>query len=467
MLFDSDSQSFARILCLGSENAACRRLAARHGWFVATAPHPAAASIRQEAYDVVLIDLDVWGLDVALTLVNGLPSPAGVLVLADSLGKEMIGRLWRLGMRNCLIKPCSESQLFFSISMFLLDHEGKYAAGGGCDQQDAASVFVGVSPFSRELRRQAKLLSSSTLPIHLTGESGVGKVVAAQEFHLQSTRKSKVFLPVNCSVLGSLAESELFGHSRGAFTSATQATRGYVGTADGGTLFLDEIGDLNPEVQTKLLRFLDSGEYLRVGESQLRHADVKVITATNKNLWQLCQQGNFRADLYYRITGAVYQLPPLRERREDIVPLARHFLGLLSRNNKQIPHFKAEVLAAMRLHEWPGNARQLRQVVHLLTDKYQGHYITIEMLANECRSISERDGFGIANISYKEAKQQTLHEFDLHFFANIVAQSKGSLKTALSISGMHKKNFYTKMKELNISLRSHSLGATVDSSEEE
>lgn len=467
MLFDSSSQNVARILCLGSENATCRRLAARHGWLVTTAPYPAAVTLRQEAYDVVLIDLDAWSLDAALALVDGLPAPAGVLVLADDHGKEMVGRLWRLGVRNCLIKPCSESQLFFSICMFLLDHKKQRAINDSCDQLDAASVFVGVSPFSRELRRQAKLLSNSTLPIHLTGESGVGKEVAAQEFHAQSTRKSKVFLPVNCSILGSLAESELFGHSRGAFTSATQATRGYVGTADGGTLFLDEIGDLNPEVQTKLLRFLDSGEYLRVGESHLRHADVKVITATNRNLWQLCQQGKFRVDLYYRITGAVYQLPPLRERREDIIPLVRHFLRLLGRNNKRQSHFKTEVLAAMRLHEWPGNARQLRQAVHLLTDKYPGRDITIEMLANECGSHSGSDGLGFDTVSYKEAKQRTLYEFDLHFFSNIVVQAKGSLKTALSLSGMHKKNFYAKMKELNISLRSHFHGTAAGPSEKE
>jgi len=467
MLFDSSSQNVARILCLGSENAIYRRLAARHGWFVKTASYPAAATLRQEVYDVVLIDLDAWSLDAALALVDGLPAPAGVLVLADDHGKELVGRLWRLGVRNCLIKPCSESQLFFSICMFLLDHKEQRAINDSCDQLDAASVFIGVSPFSRELRRQAKLLSNSTLPIHLTGESGVGKEVAAQEFHAQSTRKSKAFLPVNCSVLGSLAESELFGHSRGAFTSATQATRGYVGTADGGTLFLDEIGDLNPEVQTKLLRFLDSGEYIRVGESQLRHADVKVITATNKNIWQLCQQGKFRTDLYYRITGAVYQLPPLRDRREDIIPLIQHFFRLLGRNNKRPPHLKAEVLAAMRLHEWPGNARQLRQVIHLLADKYNGHDINLKILENECGSNSGSCEFGVESASYKEAKQRKLREFDLHFFSNIVAQSKGSLKTALSLSGMHKKNFYAKMKELNISLRSHFLGATVSSSKEE
>ncbi len=451
---DSPGRDCARVLLLGSDDGICQRLAAQHGWVLNVVNSPSAIAAAIVSYDVAIIDLDTWKSQEFLPLINKLVEPAGVIVLSSEPRQLLMSRLWQLGIRNGLIKPCSEEQLAFSIQMYLLENARGQDAEGDVVQDNQASAFVGVSPFSRELRRQARLLFASTLPVHLTGESGVGKEVAAQEFHEKSARKDKVFLPVNCSILGNLAKSELFGHSRGAYTSANQSTRGYVGTADGGTLFLDEIGDLEPDVQTKLLRFLDSGEYLRVGESTLRHADVKIITATNKSLRQLCQQGKFRTDLYYRITGAVYQIPPLRERREDIIPLAQHFIKQLGRNNNHVYRFAPDALAALRLQDWPGNARQLRQIIHLLTDKSQGRAIRFEDVARELGLGAQASPAGLGDMNYQQAKHCTLREFDMAFFTNVVIQSQGSLKKALALSGMHKKNFYSKLKELNVSMKS-------------
>ena len=451
---DSLGRNCARVLFLGSDEAPCQRLAARHGWILHVVSSPSSIAAAIVSCDVAIVDLDTWKPQEFLPLLNKLVEPAGVIVLSSEPRQLLMSRLWQLGIRHGLIKPCSEEQLAFSVQMYLLENAHGQDAEGDAAKDNGASAFVGVSPFSRELRRQARLLFASTLPIHLTGESGVGKEVAAQEFHEKSARKDKVFLPVNCSILGNLAKSELFGHSRGAYTSANQSTRGYVGTADGGTLFLDEIGDLEPDVQTKLLRFLDSGEYLRVGEATLRHADVKIITATNKNLRQLCQQGKFRTDLYYRITGAVYQIPPLRERREDIIPLAQHFIKQLGRNNKRVYRFVPDALAALRLQDWPGNARQLRQVIHLMTDKSQGRAIRFEDVARELGLGTEASPAGLGEMNYQQAKHCTLREFDRTFFTNVVIQSQGSLKKALALSGMHKKNFYSKLKELNVSMKS-------------
>lgn len=453
VLPDSSGCHGARVLLLGSDDVICQRLADRHGWILHVVSSPSSIAAAIVSYDVAIVDLDTWKPQEFLPLLNKLVEPAGVIVLSSEPRQILMSRLWRLGIRNGLIKPCSEEQLAFSVQMYLLENARGQDAEGDAAQDNEASAFVGVSPFSRELRHQARLLFASTLPVHLTGESGVGKEVAAQEFHEQSARKDKVFLPVNCSILGNLAKSELFGHSRGAYTSANQSTRGYVGTADGGTLFLDEIGDLEPDVQTKLLRFLDSGEYLRVGESTLRHADVKIITATNKNLRQLCQQGKFRTDLYYRITGAVYQIPPLRERREDIIPLAQHFIKQLGRSNKHVYRFVPDALAALRLQDWPGNARQLRQVIHLLTDKSQGQAIRFEDVARELGLGDQASPAGLDEMNYQQAKHCTLREFDRAFFTNVVIQSQGSLKKALALSGMHKKNFYSKLKELNVSMK--------------
>lgn len=452
-LLGSPGRHGARVLLLGSDDGVCRRLADRHGWILHVVSSPSSISASIVSYDVAIVDLDTWKPQEFLPLLNKLVEPAGVIVLSSQPRQLLLSRLWRLGIRNGLIKPCSEEQLAFTVQMYLLESAQGQDAEGDAAQDNEASAFVGVSPFSRELRRQAKLLFASTLPIHLTGESGVGKEVAAQEFHEKSARKDKVFLPVNCSILGNLAKSELFGHSRGAYTSANQSTRGYVGTADGGTLFLDEIGDLEPDVQTKLLRFLDSGEYLRVGESTLRHADVKIITATNKNLGQLCQQGKFRTDLYYRITGAVYQIPPLRERREDILPLAQHFIKQLGHNNNHVYRIAPDALAALPLQDWPGNARQLRQVLHLLTDKSQGRAIQFEDVARELGLGEQARPAGFGDMNYQQAKHCNLREFDRAFFTEVVIQSQGSLKKALALSGMHKKNFYSKLKELNVSMK--------------
>jgi len=210
------------------------------------------------------------------------------------------------------------------------------------------------------LRRAAP----SRLPVLILGESGSGKEVAARAVHELSPRADEAFVPVNCGAISpELAEAELFGHERGAFTGAVGSSPGAFGAADGGTLFLDEIGDLPLPLQVKLLRALEAGEVKPVGSPRPRRIDVRIVCATHRDLRKLVRAGSFREDLYYRLAGLAVELPPLRERREDIVPLAEHFLAQESDGVQR--GFSADARARLLAHGWPGNARELRHVVQL------------------------------------------------------------------------------------------------------
>jgi len=220
--------------------------------------------------------------------------------------------------------------------------------------------FSGLGGALEMLRRAAP----SRLPVLILGESGSGKEVAARAVHELSPRADEAFVPVNCGAISpELAEAELFGHERGAFTGAVGSSPGAFGAADGGTLFLDEIGDLPLPLQVKLLRALEAGEVKPVGSARPRRIDVRIVCATHRDLKKLVRAGSFREDLYYRLAGLSVELPPLRERREDIVPLAEHFLAQEPDGVQR--GFSADARARLLAHGWPGNARELRHVVQL------------------------------------------------------------------------------------------------------
>jgi len=211
----------------------------------------------------------------------------------------------------------------------------------------------------------AKKVSATDTTVLLLGETGTGKEVYAEAIHYESRRRTKPFVALNCSAFPKdLLESELFGHAEGAFTGATKSKKGYVEEAHEGTLFLDEIGEMNIDLQAKLLRVLETGEFYRVGDSKVRKIDVRFIAATNRNLEQESENGAFRKDLYYRLSVFTISLPALRERRNDIPELARHFIRQFSlKTNKPDPRPTTEFLKALQQHPWKGNIRELKNII--------------------------------------------------------------------------------------------------------
>ncbi len=242
--------------------------------------------------------------------------------------------------------------------------------------------LLGNSPAIKQVVDKIMQVSKTDITVLLQGESGVGKDVTARAIHGTSTRKVNDIVIVNCGAIPEgIIESELFGHEKGAFTGANEAREGYFEKADGGTIFLDEIGDTPKNIQVKLLRVLENGEFFRVGSSKTKKVDVRLIAATNRDLWQMVQEGSFREDLYYRLDTVQIHLPPLRERQEDIIPIFRKFVQEFSaRYDSVFKGFSDEARELLTSYRWPGNIRELRNVAEQLVVLEKSQFIDVERL---------------------------------------------------------------------------------------
>jgi transcriptional regulator with PAS, ATPase and Fis domain len=245
--------------------------------------------------------------------------------------------------------------------------------------------IIGQSPALDSLIRSAKVVAATDVTVLLTGETGTGKEVFAKAIQKESLRTDKAFITLNCAALPeALIESELFGHKKGSFTGATANTQGLFQAADGGTLFLDEINSLPVSIQAKLLRFLESGECLAVGDIKPYNVDVRVIAATNSDLNKLVVAGEFRRDLYYRLNVVPLELPPLVSRTEDIEHLIMHFLDMMAETHSiDAPKFSKQALKVLKDYSWPGNVRELRNLCERLSILLAGRIIEPENLPRE------------------------------------------------------------------------------------
>lgn len=261
------------------------------------------------------------------------------------------------------------------------------------DNKEQFAGLIGRDPRMQELYQTIRDLAVSKVSVLIQGESGTGKELVAAAIHNQGPRRDHLFVPVNCGALPeNLLESELFGHVRGAFTGAVRDKKGRFELADHGTLFLDEIGDISPAMQVKLLRVLQDGTFQRVGDEQTRTVDVRVISATHKNLKEEIRAGRFRHDLYYRLCVVPITLPPLRERREDISLLARHFLKrFLTDENRHELIISPETMALLLAHDWPGNIRELQNVIRFFLVRCHEDVVQPDHLPPNLRQHANRD----------------------------------------------------------------------------
>jgi DNA-binding NtrC family response regulator len=319
------------------------------------------------------------------------------------------------------------------------------------DVRDSFEGLVGSSPQMQRVFELIDGVAYSTTTILIQGESGTGKELVSRGIHHRSPRRSRPFVAVNCSALtDTLLESELFGHEKGSFTGATTTKRGLFEVADGGSIFLDEIGQVPPPTQVKLLRVLQEGELKRVGSSEIRKVDVRVIAATNVDLARATQEGMFREDLFYRLNVITITLPPLRDRAEDIPLLALHFLRKHNaRTGKNLEGVGTRAMEALERHSWPGNVRELENVIERAIVLGRGQEIALRDLPESMHGPlpARRDsGTPLAELPYRKAKEVAMGEFDRRYITELLNQTGGNVSQASRMAGMDRSNFRRVMK---------------------
>ena len=320
-------------------------------------------------------------------------------------------------------------------------------------QVDAAFGFEGIigeSPAMRQVITMVKQLAPSTLPVLVTGESGTGKELVAHAIHKLSKRASRRYVTFNAAGQAeSLLEDQLFGHVRGAFTGADKDREGVFEYADKGTVFLDEIGDMPLNMQPKLLRVLETGDVVRLGSNENRKVDVRVVSATNRDLKKAAADGQFREDLYFRLKGAEIHIPPLRERREDIPLLVNHAIGKYAAElDRARPALTAPAMMRLVAYDWPGNVREVFQTMHRVVVMTQGETIDLRDIPDEIRSADDsgenhsQSRAGLAGVGLdkleKEAIRQTL------------AMTQGNRELTAQMLGIGERTLYRKLARFSL-----------------
>jgi two-component system, NtrC family, response regulator AtoC len=344
----------------------------------------ALGKIEEHEPDIVLTDLKMPGMD-GLELLRKLRAQERdvVVVVMTAFGAvESAIAAMKDGAADYLTKPINVTELVLVLDREMERRKLRREAGAlraRLAERYSFDNIVGSAPVMQEIFKTVAQIAGSRASVLITGESGTGKELIAASIHQRSPRAKGPFVKLHCAALAeSLLESELFGHERGSFTGAVGRREGRFAQAHGGTLFLDEIGDLPLELQPKLLRVLQEGEFERVGSPQTISVNVRVIAASNRNLEQAIQVGGFRADLYYRLSAFPIPLPPLRERTEDLPLLVRYFTQrYATRLGKRIPRVLAPAMATLQAYAWPGNVRELENVIQRAVILSQGPHLNL------------------------------------------------------------------------------------------
>jgi DNA-binding NtrC family response regulator len=386
-----------------------------------------------EPFDVVLLDSEPPPTP---QQVRELITQGGGVRVMLAAGEGGAALADRCGAADVVAKPFVAAELQFRI-----------ARGPAVERADKrrprkSDVLIGAGPWIKELYDRIAMVAATDVTIAIFGESGTGKELVARTVHNSSPRHDAPFVVVNCAAIPeTLLEDELFGHVRGAFTDATRDREGLLAAAHTGTLFLDEIGELPLPLQAKLLRVLQSQEFRRIGDDQDRRVDVRIITATNRDLDQLVARGSFRQDLYYRINVFPLTLPPLRDREEDIPLLVQHFINKLrGRLGKTITGIAPEALARFSSYEFPGNVRELENKVH------QAMVVAGDAVIREEDVALPSSGLGRTRVDverpFRELKQEAIDSFEIHYLTELLRVHQGNLTRAAKAAGIDRKNLW-------------------------
>ena len=410
-----------------------------------------------ESPDLVLLDVVMPGTDGLMLLQTFRLEDRRVPVIMLSALKTIKTAVeaMKIGAADYLTKPFDVEELRLIVAKTLATHQLEQEVR--CLRAQVVKLYafhniVGKSSAMREIYSHIAQVAETRTTVLITGESGTGKELVARAIHYNSSRRESPFIAINCAALPeTLIESELFGHEKGAFTDALARRLGKVELAHGGTLFLDEIGDLSLTTQAKLLRFLQEREFARVGGAHAIKVDVRIIAATNKNLDDLLRHGEFREDLYYRINVFSLHLPPLRERREDISHLAKHFLARRIEDGKRpTAELSKEALEILTNHHWPGNVRELENVIEQAMVWCQGNVITQDHLPTTLKTGSRYAALREDTLCRRCSLEDSVKKFEKELILEALRQTHYVQTHAAALLGITRRMLKYRMDTLGI-----------------
>ncbi|MEZ5283263.1 MAG: sigma-54 dependent transcriptional regulator [Vicinamibacterales bacterium] len=407
------------------------------------------ARLVEQPFDVVLLDVWMPGLDGLETLqrLRERQVDAQVVVISGHGNVESAVRAIKLGAFDFVEKPLSLDKAVLVVRNALRQRVLEVENRDLRAQVDRRHVLIGESPVMRHLREQVMLAAPTNGRVLILGENGTGKEVVARTLHAHSRRRTGPFIEVNCAAIPEeLIESELFGHTKGAFTGAVAERRGRFEHASGGTIFLDEIGDMSLKTQAKVLRALQENAVQPVGGTALVRVDVRVVAATNKDLQEEIRAGRFREDLFFRLNVVPIHVPPLRDRAEDVPRLAEHFMAALAAEyGRRVKRFAPEAMARLGHYAWPGNVRELHNVVERLLIMVHDGTVTAQDVSflGDAPLVPDTPG-QVAPLA--EARDRFEREYILH----VLATHQGNISRTADALGVERSNLYKKMRAFGI-----------------
>ncbi|MEK6738488.1 MAG: sigma-54 dependent transcriptional regulator, partial [Planctomycetota bacterium] len=412
-----------------------------------------------QEFPIIIVDMklpgDIDGLEVlqrAKKMYN-----ASVLIMTAYGKIETAVEAMRQGAFNYITKPFNIDEIFLNIDRMITQQkiidENKYLHTE-LEKVYGLKKIIGNSRAMLKVLDMVSRVAFSSATVLITGESGTGKELVARAIHFSGNRKDGKFVAINCATLSeNLLESELFGHVKGAFTGAVKDKKGLFEDADGGALFMDEIGDIPKSVQAKMLRVLQEGEFMSLGDTVTKKVDVRIIAATNQDLLQRVQDKDFREDLYYRLNVINITVPPLRERKEDIPLLVKHFIGKYNKKeNKQIKGVSPEIEKEFYHYNWPGNVRELENVIERAITLTNEDTITADVVLPQVKKegdtgTTETELFAQP---YKEARRKSLDAFNIKYITNVLNKTSGNVTNAAKESEIERQYLQRMLKRYNI-----------------
>jgi DNA-binding NtrC family response regulator len=452
-----------RILVVEDEQAirlALKGLLSREGYEVELAEdgERAVAKLASDEFDLVLTDLalgrGISGMEVLQHTKEQRPGTAVVMITAHGNEKIAVDAM-KAGADDYVPKPFDNDEIRVvvrrALDRYRLERDNRLLLEQ-IQRDYGFDTLIGSGKAMQGVFETIQKVAETDLTVLIRGESGTGKELVAQAVHNTSNRKQRPFVAVNCAAINrELVESELFGHEKGAFTGADSRREGRFESADGGTIFLDEIGDMAPETQAKVLRVLQEHKLERVGGSASVEVDVRVVAATHRDLEQAVEEGTFREDLYYRLKVVELELPPLRERREDVAALAERFLGLVAeRLGREKKRLSDEALTRLARHTWPGNVRELRNVIEQAAVLSSGESITADDLKLDDARQADVGATIDTAIPFSESKKRHVDDFERSYLLRALRENDGNVSRTATAIGMVRQSLQQKIRELDL-----------------